>query len=126
MAKQKKLEKDSAYSKLDLDGDGVVSDSELAALEAIENAEKMDDHRRMAWVSRIVMISFTALLYIPQTSLNISSNDSCSFLGIALIMLYLFSQVYCLVLVYRTHHSLQMLFLIYHLTSHNIFGLLLY
>jgi uncharacterized membrane protein YdjX (TVP38/TMEM64 family) len=65
MAKQKKLEKDSAYSKLDLDGDGVVSDSELAALEAIENAEKMDAQRRMAWVSLIVMIVFTALVFLP-------------------------------------------------------------
>ena len=65
MAKQKKLEKDSAYSKLDLDGDGVVSDSELAALEAIENAEKMDAQRRMAWVSLIVMIIFTALVFLP-------------------------------------------------------------
>ena len=65
MAKQKKLEKDSAYSKLDLDGDGVVSDSELAALEAIENAEKMDAQRRMAWVSLIVMIAFTALVFLP-------------------------------------------------------------
>ena len=65
MAKQKKLEKDSAYSKLDLDGDGVVSDSELAALEAIENAEKMDAQRRMAGVSLIVMIAFTALVFLP-------------------------------------------------------------
>ena len=69
MAKQKKLEKDSAYSKLDLDGDGVVSDSELAALEAIENAEKMDAQRRMAWVSLIVMIALL-LLYFFQSFLT--------------------------------------------------------
>ena len=31
MAKQKKLQKDSKHNEMDLDGDGIVSDSELAA-----------------------------------------------------------------------------------------------
>tara|TARA_R100000664_G_C2760144_1_gene150902 strand:+ start:9732 stop:10046 length:315 start_codon:yes stop_codon:yes gene_type:complete len=65
MARQKKLQKDSKYSELDLDGDGVVSDTELAAMEAIENAEKMDAQRRMAWLSLIVMIVFTAVVFLP-------------------------------------------------------------
>jgi len=46
---QKKLERNSRYKDLDLDGDGVVSDTELAAIEAIETAEKMDAQRHMAW-----------------------------------------------------------------------------
>ena len=33
---QKKLERNSRYKDLDLDGDGVVSDTELAAIEAIK------------------------------------------------------------------------------------------
>jgi len=45
---QKKLEKDSTFSDLDLDGDGVVSDQELKTLAAIEASEKMDSQRRMA------------------------------------------------------------------------------
>ena len=38
---QKKLERNSRYKDLDLDGDGIVSDTELAAIEAIETAEKI-------------------------------------------------------------------------------------
>ena len=34
---QKKLESDSSYNELDLDGDGIVSDSELAAAAALSN-----------------------------------------------------------------------------------------
>ena len=33
---QKKLQKDSDYNKYDLDGDGVVSDDELAKIKEIE------------------------------------------------------------------------------------------
>ena len=46
--KQKKLETDSSFNELDLDGDGVVSDQELKAVAAIEASEKMDAQRRMA------------------------------------------------------------------------------
>ena len=35
---QKKLQRNSRYQDLDLDGDGVVSDSELAAVEALVKA----------------------------------------------------------------------------------------
>ena len=35
---QKKLQKDSKYQALDLDGDGTVSDAELAVVEALETA----------------------------------------------------------------------------------------
>ena len=46
----KKLEKNSVHNDLDIDGDGVVSDAELAASAALSQHEKMDAQRRMAWV----------------------------------------------------------------------------
>ena len=62
---QKKLPKDSAKNILDIDGDGIVSDSELAAAEALDKHEKADAQRRMAWVSMISMIVFTAAVFLP-------------------------------------------------------------
>ena len=62
---QKKLEPTSRYAAFDLDGDGVVSDNELAAVEALEQAEKMDAQRRMAWVAMGSMIVFTLMVFLP-------------------------------------------------------------
>ena len=60
---QKKLERNSRYQSLDLDGDGVVSDSELAAVEALETAENMDAQRHMAWFALANMAAMTGLLF---------------------------------------------------------------
>ena len=53
MAAQKKLEKDSQYEHLDLDGDGIVTDEELDLDERmmrLENEDKKADaQRNMAW-----------------------------------------------------------------------------
>jgi len=65
MMAQKKLQEDSKFNELDIDGDGVVSDTELAVAEAIERHEKSDAQRRMAWVSMISMIVFTAAVFLP-------------------------------------------------------------
>ena len=65
MAKQKQLEKDSAFNELDLDGDGIVSDAELAAAEALEKHEKADAQRQMAWVAMGSMIVFTLAVFLP-------------------------------------------------------------
>ena len=65
MAEQKKLESDSKYNPLDLDGDGVVSDEEMAAVEALDKHEKQDAQRRMAWIAMISMLAFTALVFLP-------------------------------------------------------------
>ena len=46
MGEQKKLEPDSEYSALDLDNDGVVSDKELAVMEALEKKERWKRRRR--------------------------------------------------------------------------------
>ena len=66
---KKTLQQDSVYEEYDVDGDGVVSDSELAAVKAIHEAEtqeeKADAQRRMAWISLIAMLVFTALVFLP-------------------------------------------------------------
>ena len=62
---QKKLQKDSGFEDLDLDGDGIVSDQEIKALEAIEMREKMDAQRHMAWTAMVIMIVFTLAVFHP-------------------------------------------------------------
>ena len=66
---KKTLEKDSSYEEYDVDGDGVVSDAELATVKAIHEAEvaeeKADAQRRMAWTSIIAMLVFSAFLFLP-------------------------------------------------------------
>jgi hypothetical protein len=66
---RKALEKGSAYEGYDVDGDGVVSDSELATIKAIHETEAADDksvaQKKMAWVSIIAMLVFTAAVFLP-------------------------------------------------------------
>ena len=66
---QKKLEPDSEYNKYDLDGDGIVTDEEMAAIQKIEELEmqeeKADAQRRMAWIAMGSMILFTVIAMIP-------------------------------------------------------------
>ena len=66
---KKTLQRDSVYEEYDVDGDGVVSDSELATVKAIHEAEaqeeKADAQRQMAWVSICAMLVFTALVFLP-------------------------------------------------------------
>ena len=73
----KKLEPKSRYAQYDLDGDGVVSDEELARnqeLGEIElREEKADRQRRMAWVSlsRMVVVALLPLLpFVPESRLS--------------------------------------------------------
>jgi|TARA_R110000751_G_scaffold74906_2_gene151234 uncharacterized membrane protein YdjX (TVP38/TMEM64 family) len=65
----KSLEKGSAYEEYDMDGDGIVSDEELATVKAIHETEvqeeKADAQRRMAWTSLIAMVIFTILVFLP-------------------------------------------------------------
>jgi len=62
---QKKLQPDSQYQALALDGDGVVSDSELAAVDALSQHEKADAQRQMAWVAMGSMLFFTLAVFLP-------------------------------------------------------------
>jgi len=56
-------------SKYDLDGDGVVADTELEKSEkliVLENLDKKEDQlRQMAWVAMISMLIFTIILFLP-------------------------------------------------------------
>ena len=62
---QKKLQKNSKHNDLDLDGDGIVSDAELAVVEALEKHEKADAQRRMAWVAMGSMLFFALAVFLP-------------------------------------------------------------
>ena len=66
---QKKLQKGSVWEKADRDGDGEVSDRELALhkeLVQLENLDKMQDqHRAMAWVAMISVCVAVAVLFTP-------------------------------------------------------------
>jgi len=65
----KTLQKGSSYEEYDMDGDGIVSDKELATVKAIHETEvqeeKADAQRRMAWISLGAMIIFTILVFLP-------------------------------------------------------------
>ena len=65
---QKKLEKDSSFNALDLDGDGVVSDAELATGERIirlENEDKKEDaQRNMAWYALCGMLLYPVCVVV--------------------------------------------------------------
>ena len=62
MAAQKKLEKESEYAHLDLDGDGIVTDEELDMDERmmrLENEDKKQDaQRNMAWFALFGMLLY--------------------------------------------------------------------
>ena len=66
---QKLLQKNSEYNEYDVDGDGVVSDGELATVKAIHQQEaadeKADAQRKMAWISLISMLVFTCFVFLP-------------------------------------------------------------
>ena len=70
----KKLAKDSKYAQYDTDGDGIVTDDEMAQAERmieIENKDKKEDQlRQMAWVAMLSMVVFTVALFLPMLSVE--------------------------------------------------------
>ena len=56
----------------DMDGDGVVTDTEIARkermLEIELREEKAESQKRMAWVAMLMMIGFTGLLFSDVVS----------------------------------------------------------
>ena len=77
MAAQKRLEPGSEYEKYDLDGDGIVTDEELAMDEKllrlqdlksdIENEDKKEDAQRMmAWFALFGMLLYPSLVVISS------------------------------------------------------------
>ena len=65
----KKLQAQSRYEQHDLDGDGIVTDEEIAREEKIlrmENSNKMQHQQRLiCWVSSISSISLIILVLFP-------------------------------------------------------------
>ena len=70
MAAQKKLEKGSQYADFDVDGDGVVSDEELAMskeMMRLENEDKkQDSQRNMAWFALFGMLLYPFAVVLAQ------------------------------------------------------------
>lgn len=70
----KRLQSGSQYNQFDADGDGVVSDEELAQAEKmieLENKDKKEDQlRQMAWVAMLSMVAFTIALFLPFLSVD--------------------------------------------------------
>jgi hypothetical protein len=70
----KKLQDNSAYNQYDADGDGVVSDEEIARAERLaelENKDRKEDQlRQMAWVAMGSMVFFTVALFLPFLSVE--------------------------------------------------------
>ena len=70
MAAQKKLSKDSKYADFDVDGDGVVSDEELAMskeMMRLENEDKKADaQRNMAWFALFGMLLYPFAVVIAS------------------------------------------------------------
>jgi predicted tellurium resistance membrane protein TerC len=70
----KQLQQDSKYNRFDSDGDGIVTDQELARSERmiqIENNDRMADQQRMmAWVAMWSTIVAVIALLSPFVSLD--------------------------------------------------------
>lgn len=70
----KKLQDNSQYNQYDVDGDGVVSDEEIARAERLaelENKDRKEDQlRQMAWVAMGSMVFFTIALFLPFLSVE--------------------------------------------------------
>ena len=64
----KKFEKDTEYAQYDLDGDGEITDEELAHAKEIRQAEhelrKLRAQRRMATATLVGMGAFTAAMFV--------------------------------------------------------------
>ena len=99
----KQLEKDSTYSQFDTDGDGVVTDAELARSErmiTIENMDKMADQQRiMAWAALVAppfIIAYMAseLVTLEKVNaLNGLATTYCAAMG-TIVVAFMAAQAY--------------------------------
>ena len=68
MAKAKKLEEHSEFAMYDVDGDGTVSDDELAISERMQELsvlhEKADAQKNMCWLALLGMLLYPALVVL--------------------------------------------------------------
>ena len=90
----KKLQPQSKYSQFDVDGDGVVTDKEIAMekemMELERQEEKAEAQKKMAWVAMISMCIFALLPlmpFVPEARLStLSSLSDMLFLSQASII----------------------------------------
>lgn len=65
----KKFQENTKYSKHDLDGDGVITDEEIAREKELIELElresKSETQQRMAWIAMLSMLVFSAVLFMP-------------------------------------------------------------
>ena len=97
----KKLELKSKYAQYDIDGDGIVTDAELArASEMVElelREEKAHSQKSMAWIAILAMCAYPLMsLIIPNSKLDTwSSMSDMIFLSQASIVgMYFGAQAY--------------------------------
>lgn len=68
----KQFENSSSYAKYDADGDGIVTDQELAVMKEVSEIERADrkqkQQRYMAWTAIWSMVLFTLILFSPVIS----------------------------------------------------------
>tara|TARA_R100001530_G_scaffold31306_1_gene24606 strand:- start:54 stop:398 length:345 start_codon:yes stop_codon:yes gene_type:complete len=68
MPKAKKLEENSEFAMYDVDGDGTVSDEELAMSERMQELsvlhEKADAQKNMCWLALLGMLLYPALVVL--------------------------------------------------------------
>lgn len=78
----KRLEEDSIYADKDLDGDGVVSDSELETSEKLQEMqlahERADAQRAMSWFALWGMLLYPSLVVVSEF---FGMNQAASILG---------------------------------------------
>jgi hypothetical protein len=84
----KQLQQDSKFDQFDTNGDGIVSDEELARSERmiqIENNDKMQDQQRlMAWVAMLSTIVAVFALLTPWIAIE-RMNSASGFLNTFLV-----------------------------------------
>ena len=75
----KKFEKGTSYAQYDLDGDGEITDAELAHAKEIRQAEhemrKLRAQRRMATATLIAMGAFTAAMFFVDIQRDEALSD---------------------------------------------------
>ena len=68
----KRFENGTSFARYDADGDGVITDEELAVMKEVSEIERADrkqkQQRYMAWTAIWSMIVFTLILFSPIVS----------------------------------------------------------
>tara|TARA_E500000081_G_C6133770_1_gene355362 strand:+ start:388 stop:699 length:312 start_codon:yes stop_codon:yes gene_type:complete len=97
----KKFEAESKYKSYDADGDGVVSDEELARAKEFTDMElreeKAEAQKKMAWVAIIAMCAYPLIsLLIPESKLQTwgSMSDMIFLSQASIVGMYFGAQAY--------------------------------